>query len=106
MIPDHVAPRAATDDPTGTEPTQTVEFEARCLQLLQLLQGVGPVTFPAAPQPPMFALRKPEMCAGVPDVTVPVKYKLRELYAPPAVKCREVLRQALHPFKPIQCHLG
>ena len=39
-------------------------------------------------------------------MTVPVKCKSCELKTPPVVKCREVLREALHPFKPAQRHLG
>ena len=64
------------------------------------------MTFPVAPQPPTFALREPELCSGVPDVTVPVKYTSCELHTPLVVNCREVRRQALHPFKRAQRHLG
>ena len=102
-LPAHNAEETGTCDTRVQAQDPALEFEARCLHLLQ---GVGPVTFPVAPQPPTFALRKPELCSGVPDVTVPVKYKSCELKTPPLVKCREVLRQALHPFKPAQRHLG
>ena len=86
-------PELPSPDVTGTKTSEvpaqardsTLEFETKCLQLLQ---GVGHVTCPVAPQPPTFAMRKPELCSGLPDVTLLVRYTPCELHTPPVVKCR------------------